>query len=86
MLQVIRSISVFVAIVTAILVYRDSAHAQNTPEKTYTLTVTQADLNVLSQALDELPRKFSEPTIQKFQKQLGEQMKPVEAPKAEEKK
>jgi hypothetical protein len=51
-------------------------------DKTFTLTVTSQDLNVLSAALDELPRKVSEPIVQKFQKQLLPQMQPVEAPKA----
>jgi hypothetical protein len=67
------------------LLFAGLASAQDAP-RTFTLTVTSQDLNVLSAALDELPRKVSEPVVQKLQKQLIPQMQPVEAPKAEEKK
>ena len=63
------------------------AHAQTAPEKTFTLNVTQADLNMLAAALDEMPRKVSQPLIERLQKQLLPQMQPApEAPKTEEKK
>jgi hypothetical protein len=66
----------------AALLWATASYAQ---EKTFTLTVTAQDLNVISAGLDELPRKASEPLVQKFQKQLIQQMQP-EAKPAEEKK
>jgi hypothetical protein len=66
---------------------QDVVRAQTAPEKTFTLNVTQADLNMLAAALDEMPRKVSQPLIERLQKQLLPQMQPApEAPKAEEKK
>ena|SRR3984885_3951195 len=59
----------------AALLFAAPAMAQDAP-KTFTLTVTSQDLNVLSAALDELPRKVSEPIVQKLQKQLIPQMQP----------
>lgn len=73
----------FIVLSVALLV-AGAASAQDAP-KTFTLTVTSQDLNVLSAGLDELPRKVSEPLVQKFQQQLIPQMQPVEA-KPEEKK
>jgi hypothetical protein len=67
-------------ILGAALLWAATAQAQ---EKTYTLTVTGADLQAMSAGLDELPRKISEPIVQKFQKQLLPQMQPVEAKPAE---
>jgi len=52
------------------------AHAQ---DKTFTLTVTTQDLQVLSAALDELPRKASQPVVMKLQQQLMGQMAPPPA-------
>lgn len=49
--------------------------------KEFTLHVTAADLQLLQAALDELPRKFSQPLIEKLQKQIIEQVKPQEEPK-----
>lgn len=49
-------------------------------DKTFTLTVTNQDLQVLSAALDELPRKVSEPVVEKFQKQIMPQMVPPSQP------
>ena len=53
-----------------------AAHAQ---DKTFTLTVTNQDLQVMSAALDELPRKVSEPLVFKLQQQLAPQMTPAQA-------
>jgi hypothetical protein len=62
-----------------------AAHAQ---DKTFTLTVTNQDLQVMSAALDELPRKISQPLVEKLQHQLVPQIQApkAEEPKAEEKK
>lgn len=68
------------------LLWAGAAQAQ---DKTFTLTVTNQDLQVLSAALDELPRKVSEPVVVKLQQQLVGQMAPpaASAPtKAEDKK
>lgn len=68
------------------LLWAGVAQAQ---DKTFTLTVTNQDLQVLSAALDELPRKVSEPVVVKLQQQLVGQMAPpaASAPtKAEDKK
>lgn len=62
------------ALLGAALLWAGAVSAQ---EKTFTLTVTAQDLNVLSAGLDELPRKVSEPLVQKFQKQLIPQMQPA---------
>lgn len=62
------------------------ATASCAQEKTFTLTVTGQDLQVLSAGLDELPRKVSDPLVQKLQKQLIPQMQPIEAPKTSEEK
>lgn len=70
-------------VLSVALLFAGAASAQDAP-KSFTLTVTSQDLNVLSAGLDELPRKVSEPVVQKFQKQLLPQMQPVEpAAKAE---
>lgn len=61
------------------LLFASAASAQDAP-KTFTLTVTAQDLSVLQAALDELPRKVSEPIVQKLQKQLIPQVQP-ELPK-----
>lgn len=55
-------------------------------EKTFTLTVGQQDLQVLSAGLDELPRKISQPVIEKLQKQIIPQMTKPEEAKSGEKK
>lgn len=67
------------------LLWAGVAHAQ---DKTFTLTVTNQDLQVLSAALDELPRKVSQPMVEKLQRELMPQMTPPVAAesKAEEKK
>ena len=56
--------------------------------KTFSFTVTMQDLQVMSAGLDELPRKVSQPVVEKLQKQLLPQMKPASEPAkaAEEKK
>lgn len=69
-------------IAVAALALSASAQAQDA-SKTFTLTVTAQDLSILSAGLDELPRKLSEPIVQKFQKQLIPQMQP-EASKVED--
>lgn len=58
-------------ILGAALLWAGTAQAQ-----TFTLTVTAQDLQTLSAGLDELPRKISQPMIEKFQKQLLPQMQP----------
>jgi hypothetical protein len=75
-------------VITTSLIAYNSAVAQTAPaEKTFTLNVTQADLNMLAAALDEMPRKVSQPLIERLQKQLMPQMQPApEAPKADDKK
>lgn len=71
-------------IAVAALALSAGAYAQ---DKTFTLTVTGPDLQVLSAGLDELPRKVSQPVIEKLQKQLIPQMQPPAVePRAEEKK
>jgi hypothetical protein len=60
-------------ILGAALLWAGAVQAQ---EKTFTLTVNAQDLQILSAGLDELPRKISEPIVQKFQKQLLPQMQP----------
>lgn len=67
------------AALAAALLWAGSAIAQ---DKTYTLTVTTADLQVLSTALDELQRKISQPLVEKLQKELIPQMQPIAAPVA----
>lgn len=71
------------AIISVAMLLAASANAQDAP-KTFTLTVTAQDLNVLQAGLDELPRKISEPIVQKFQKQLIPQMQPEPAKPAEQ--
>lgn len=66
---------------SAILLGATLAHAQEAA-KTFTLTVTNQDLQVLSAALDELPRKVSEPVVEKLQQQLVGQMQAATPPAA----
>jgi hypothetical protein len=63
-------------IAAAALALASGASAQ---DKTFTLTVTNQDLQVLSAGLDELPRKISEPLVEKLQRQLVPQMQPAPA-------
>jgi PBP1b-binding outer membrane lipoprotein LpoB len=67
-------------ILGAALLWAGTAQAQ---DKTFTLTVNARDLQVISAGLDELPRKVSQPIVEKFQQELLPQMKPVEAKPAE---
>lgn len=62
-----------ILILGAALLWAGSAQAQ---DKTFTVTVTMQDLQVVSAGLDELPRKISEPVVEKLQKQLLPQMQP----------
>ena len=39
-------------------------------QKTYTLTVTEAELNVIGQAIGELPYRVSAPILAKLQQQI----------------
>lgn len=64
-----------------VLLWAFPAQAQDAA-KTYTLTVTNQDLQVLSAGLDELQRKVSEPVVEKLQKQLIPQMQTVAPPPA----
>jgi hypothetical protein len=67
----------------AALLWAGIVHAQDA--KTFTLNVTQQDLQIMSAALDELPRKISEPVVEKLQKQLIPQMQPkADVPAAKE--
>jgi hypothetical protein len=61
-----------------VLLFASAAHAQ---DKTFSLTVTAQDLQVMSAALDELPRKISQPVVEKLQKQLIPQMQAPEPAK-----
>ena len=45
--------------------------------KTFTLTVTEHDAEVIGVALNELPRKMSEPVFAKLQQQIGQQQRPA---------
>lgn len=72
----IRHLYAFFALAAMVLLLAGQVHAQ---DKTFTLTVTNQDLQVLSAALDELPRKVSEPLVEKFQKELVAQMTPPPA-------
>lgn len=74
---------IYTALLGAALLWAGTAQAQ---EKTFTLTVNAQDLQVMSAGLDELPRKISEPIIQKFQKQLLPQMQPAKEPAKSEDK
>jgi hypothetical protein len=56
-----------------VLLWAGVAHAQ---DKAFNLSVSMQDLQAISAGLDELPRKISEPIVQKFQKQLLPQMQP----------
>ena len=47
--------------------------------KTFTLTVTEHDAEVIGVALNELPRKMSEPVFAKLQQQIGQQQQRVVA-------
>ena len=76
-----RAISAFLLIVgiaAGFALLCSFAQAQEAA-KTFTLTVTNQDLQVLSAALDELPRKVSEPVVVKLQQQLVGQMAPSPA-------
>jgi hypothetical protein len=46
-------------------------------EKTFTLTVTEQDLNIISAGIAELPFKVSAALIQKLQGQINEQVQPT---------
>jgi hypothetical protein len=70
----------YTALLGAALLWAGTAQAQ---EKTFTLTVNARDLQVISAGLDELPRKVSQPIVEKFQQELLPQMKPVEAKPAD---
>lgn len=55
-------------------------------EKTFTLTISEQDVQVLGQALGELPFKVAAGVITKINQQLMEQQKPAaeaEVPKVE---
>lgn len=73
----------FIPLLAGALLWAGAAHAQ---DKTFTLTVTAQDLQALSAGLDELPRRVSQPLVEKLQKQLIPQMQPQEPAKAEDKK
>jgi hypothetical protein len=66
-----------IALLGVALLWAGSAHAQ---DKTFTLTVTTQDLQVISAGLDELQRKVSEPLVEKLQGQLLPQMQPPAPP------
>ena len=50
---------------------------------TYTITLTQEQLNVVAAALGELPLKFSAPVVAEINKQVSAQMKPQAVEAAE---
>ena len=50
---------------------------------TYTLTLTQDQLQVIAAALMELPMKHAAPVVQEINKQIAEQMKPQAVEAAE---
>lgn len=52
-------------------------------DKTFALTVTEQELNVISAGLDELPRKFSQPLMTKLQEQINKQVAALNAPVVE---
>lgn len=68
-----------ILILGAALLWAGAAQAQ---DKTYSITVTMQDLQVVSAGLDELPRKVSEPVVERLQKQLLPQMQPDLRPTA----
>ncbi len=74
----IRQLYVSIAFLAMALLLAGQVHAQ---DKTFTLTVTNQDLQVLSAALDELPRKVSQPVVVKLQQQLVGQMAAAEPAK-----
>ena len=43
---------------------------------TYTITLTQDQLNVIAAALGEMPMKIAAPVVQELNKQISAQMKP----------
>ncbi|MDR3736090.1 MAG: hypothetical protein P4L10_11205 [Acidobacteriaceae bacterium] len=47
---------------------------------TYTLVLTQEQLNILGAGLGELPFKVSAPVAQEINRQIAEAMKPAETP------
>jgi hypothetical protein len=50
---------------------------------TYTLTLTQDQLNVIAAALGELPLKHAAPVVQEIHKQIAGQTKPQAVEAAE---
>lgn len=71
----IRSAVLFTCLLAA------PALAQQLPEKTYNLTVTAAEINVLAEALGEVPAKRANPLIMKLNAQVQAQDKPAEPAK-----
>lgn len=70
---------IIAAVIAAVVV--TPALAQTTPEKTVILTVTEADLAVISEGLNELPAKRSNPLFMKLNEQIKAQAAPKDPPK-----
>ena len=68
------------AILAVVALLSTSAFAQQAAEKTYTITVSVADLNVIAQGLGEVPAKLANPVIAK----LNAQIQASDAPKKPE--
>lgn len=52
------------------------------PPSVYFLAVDQADLNLLSAAINELPKKLADPLFAKLQGQIGKQTEIIDKAKA----